>query len=147
MKSAKPLFLMIGLLLVGPVVMAQTDEAQIMALREASNLALKAFDDEKALSFLTDDVYTSTGNGTLLAGKEALKAHIARGGTGKMYWVRGPREITVNAKNGLACETGTWHGHDPEIGPDTVAGGHCSAMWTKASGTWKTKSLLFVTLP
>ncbi|MGB5371298.1 MAG: hypothetical protein WBN18_12790, partial [Flavobacteriaceae bacterium] len=91
MKSAKPLYLMIALLLVNSVLVAQADEAQIMALREASNLALKAYDNEKVLSFLTDDVLTTTGNGTLLAGKAALKAYISGGGTGKMYWVRSPK--------------------------------------------------------
>ncbi len=146
MKSAKPLYLMIALLLVNSVLVAQTDEAQIMALREASNLALQAYENEKVLSFLTDDVLTTTGNGTLLAGKEALKAYIATGSMSKMYWVRSPKEITVNAQNGLAWETGTWNGYDPEKGPDAVVGGNYSAMWTKVSGSWKIKSQLFVAL-
>ncbi len=59
---------------------AQTDEAQILAKREASNLALKAYEHEKVLSFLTDDVLTTTGNGTLLAGKEALTSLYCRSG-------------------------------------------------------------------
>jgi uncharacterized protein (TIGR02246 family) len=146
MKSAKPLFLMIAILLVNTVVVAQTEEARISALREASNLALKAYDNEKVLSFLTDDVLTTTGNGTLLAGKEALRAYIAEAGASKMYWVRSPKEITVNAQNGLAWETGIWNGYDPEKGPDAVVGGNYSAMWTKASGSWKIKSQLFVAL-
>jgi ketosteroid isomerase-like protein len=146
MKSAKLLFLMIALLLVSSGLVAQTDEVQIMALREASNLALKAYDNEKVLSFLTDDALTTTGNGTLLAGKEALKTYIAGGAASKMYWVRSPKEITVNAQNGLAWETGTWKGYDPEKGPYPVVGGNYSAMWTKDSGTWKIKSQLFVAL-
>ena len=146
MKSAKPLYLMIALLLVNSVLVAQTHEAQIIALREASNLALKAYDNEKVLSFLTDDVLTTTGNGTLLAGKAALKVYISGGGTSKMYWVRSPKEITVNPQNGLAWETGTWNGYDPEKGPDAVVGGNYSAMWTKVSGSWKIKSQLFVAL-
>ncbi len=125
---------------------AQTDEAQILAKREASNLALKAYEHEKVLSFLTDDVLTTTGNGTLLAGKEALRAYIAKAGASKMYWVRSPKEIKVNAQNGLAWETGTWNGYDPEKGPDAVVGGNYSAMWTKVSGSWKIKSQLFVAL-
>ena len=63
-----------------------------------------------------------------------------------MYWVRSPKEIKVNAQNGLAWENGTWNGYDPEKGPDAVVGGNYSAMWTKVSGSWKIKSQLFVAL-
>ncbi|MGB5370349.1 MAG: nuclear transport factor 2 family protein, partial [Flavobacteriaceae bacterium] len=94
----------------------------------------------------TDDVLTTTGNGTLLVGKEALKAYISGGGPSKMYGIRTPEEILVNEGLGLAWETGTWNGHDPEKGPDAVVGGNYSAMWTKVSGSWKIKSQLFVAL-
>ena len=40
---------MVSLMLVTSGLVAQTDEAQIMAKREASNLALKAYDNEKVL--------------------------------------------------------------------------------------------------
>lgn len=125
---------------------AQTDTEQILAIRNASNQALKAYDNEKVLSYLTADALTTTGNGTLLSNKNALKEYILEGGKSTMYWVRTATEIVVNEKRGLAWENGTWKGYDPKQGDDAFVGGNYSAMWTKASGEWKIKSQLFVTL-
>ena len=58
---------------------AQTDTEQILAIRNASNQALKAYDNEKVLSYLTADALTTTGNGTLLSNKNALKEYILEG--------------------------------------------------------------------
>lgn len=125
---------------------AQTDTEQILAIRNASNQALKDYDNEKVLSYLTADALTTTGNGTLLSNKKALKEYILEGGKSTMYWVRTATEIVVNEKRGLAWENGTWKGYDPKQGDDAIVGGNYSAMWTKASGEWKIKSQLFVTL-
>lgn len=125
---------------------AQTEEEQILAIRNLSNTALKAYDNDKVLSYLTDDALTTTGNGTLLCGKKELEKYILEGGKSKMYWIRNTTEILVNSNRGLAWETGTWNGYDPEKGDDAIINGHYSAMWTKTSGVWKIKSQLFVTL-
>lgn len=125
---------------------SQSNESQIRTLREASNFAMKSYDHEKVLSFLTEDALTTTGAGTLLAGKQALRSYIAEAPNSKMYWVRTPSEIRVNETKGLAWETGTWKGVDPSKGPEVIVGGNYSAMWTRASGDWKIKSQLFVTL-
>lgn len=125
---------------------AQDSKKQIQELREASNAALKALDHEKVLSFLTEDALTTTGNGTVLNSKQALRGYIKASGPSKMYWVRTPGEIKVNESRKLAWETGVWKGYDPEKGAEPIIGGKYSAMWTKASGEWKIKSQLFVTL-
>jgi ketosteroid isomerase-like protein len=125
---------------------AQEAEARIRSLRAASNQALKAYDYPKVLSFLTDDVLTTTGAGTLLCGKKDLQAYIEQAPDSKMYWVRTPSVVSVNAAAGLAWETGTWKGYDPAAGEKPVVGGNYSAMWTRASGDWKIKSQLFVSL-
>ncbi len=125
---------------------AQTNQEQIVALRNASNQALKSHDLTKILSYLTDDVLITTGNGTLLTNKNALKHYILDAGASKMFWIRTPNEIVVNEKRGLAWENGTWKGYDPDKDKDAIVGGNYSAMWTKASGAWKIKSQLFVTL-
>ena len=65
--------------------LAQTEAATIRALRQASNEALQAYDNEAVLSYLTEDALTTTGNGTLLAGKVALRQYIAEIGPSKMY--------------------------------------------------------------
>lgn len=136
----------LALLLSGPGLLAQTDEAQIRAVREASNQALKAHDTEAELSFLTEDVLITTGNGTLLSGKEALRNYIEGFGESNMYWVRTPTHLEVNAATGLAWEAGTWKGYDPDQGADPVVGGRYAAQWTRAPGTWKIHSELFVAL-
>ena len=126
--------------------LSQTNKEQILAIRNASNLALKSYENEKVLSYLTDDVLTTTGNGTLLTGKKALEKYILNGGKSKMYWIRNSKEIIVNEKRGLAWENGIWNGYRPDRGDDSIVSGNYTAMWTKESGVWKIKSQLFVTL-
>ena len=126
--------------------LSQTNKEQILAIRNASNLALKSYENEEVLSYLTDDVLTTTGSGTLLTGKKALEKYILDGGKSKMFWIRKTEEITVNEKRGLAWENGIWNGYNPEKGDDSIVNGNYSAMWTKESGVWKIKSQLFVTL-
>jgi hypothetical protein len=59
--------------------LSKTNKEQILAIRNASNLVLKSHEKEEVLSYLTDDVLTTTGNGILLSGKEALKKYIFAG--------------------------------------------------------------------
>ena len=147
MKQFNPiLFAIICFLVFSTKLIAQTDEEQIIANRNASNSALKSHDIEEVLSYLTDDALTTTGNGTLLCGKKELESYILAGGKSKMYWIRDTKEIVVNSKRGLAWESGNWRGYDPDKSEDPVVSGKYSAMWTKASGSWKIKSQLFVTL-
>ena len=134
------------LLFIAAGLQAQSDERVILNAREASNKALKNYQHERVLSYLTEDVLTTTGNGTLLAGKESLRNYILNASPSKMYWVRTPGQIKVNKERGLAWETGTWKGYDPQQGDQSVVGGKYSAMWTRASGSWRIKSQLFVTL-
>ena len=125
---------------------SQTDKEQIIAIRNSSNLALKSYDIAQVLSYLTNEVLTTTGSGVLLSGKKALEKYILDGGESKMYWIRTPKEIIVNDKIKLAWEDGNWKGYDPEKGSNSIVSGNYSAMWTKESGEWKIKSQLFVAL-
>lgn len=140
------LFAFVCLLIVSPELFSQTDKEQIAELRNASNSALKTYDHKEVLSYLTDNVLTTTGNGTLLCGKEELEAYILAGGKSQMYWIRETEEIKVNAIRGLAWETGIWNGYNPEKSEKSLVNGNYSAMWTKEHGSWKIKSQLFVTL-
>lgn len=119
---------------------------QIRGQREASNKALRNFDEVLNSTFLTDNVLITTGAGTLLSGKTELIAYINNAKGPKMYWVRTPDEIRVNPETNLAWETGTWKGYE-QGSPESVVGGKYSAQWTKKSGTWLIQSQLFVTLP
>lgn len=125
---------------------SQNDEEQIREVRAASNQALKSYQSEKVLSLLTEDILTTTGNGSLLAGKESLRNYIQEAGPTRLYWIRTPESIEVNKERGLAWETGTWKGYDPGQGKAAVFGGNYAAMWTNKSGLWCIKSQLFVTL-
>ena len=125
---------------------AQSDQEQIITLRKASNAALKAFEHEQFLSYLTDEVHVTTGNGTLVQGKAPLRQYIAAAIGTKTYFIRTTHEVLVNTDRGLAWETGTWKGYAASREEETLAGGRYSAMWTKESGKWLIKSELFVAL-
>lgn len=138
-------FLVAALFVITPLyAQLQNDKVEILQLRNAYNAAIKNFSNEQ-FSFLTNDVLTTTGNGTLIRGKENLKKYLQKASVSKMYWVRTPSEIDVNTKLGLAWEMGTWKGY--AIDSDKVfAGGKYSAQWAKINGVWKIKSQLFVML-
>ena len=140
-----PLFMLL-LILTTSTVFGQNDEDQILNTRNNSNAALRTYNLELILSYLTDDVLITTGNGTLLAGKEALRMYIFDAGESKMYWIRTPNEVVVNESTYLAWENGMWKGYDPDKGTQPIIGGKYSAMWTKADGKWLIKSQLFATL-
>jgi len=125
---------------------AQSDEVEIQRLREAYNTALKNYDHELSLSFLTDGVLSTISNGTLIQGKQNLREYIRNNSGTKMYWVRTPKEIDVNAVLGLAWETGSWKGYAAGSDEKSVTGGKYSAQWIKVNGTWKVNSELFVKL-
>ncbi|QIA07180.1 YybH family protein [Draconibacterium halophilum] len=147
MKQTKYiLFAVLCTLIFTSELFSQTNEEQISAIRNASNSALKSYDTQEVLSYLTDDVLTTTGNGTLLCGKDELQKYIIDGGKSRMYWIRDTKEIIVNIERGLAWESGVWNGYDPEKSNNSIINGNYSAMWTKESGIWKIKSQLFVTI-
>jgi ketosteroid isomerase-like protein len=128
---------------------AQSSEEKIRSVREASNAALKALDEEANMEFLTDDVLIATGAGTLLSGKDELRAHIESvADASPMYWVRTPAEIIVNEERGLAWETGVWHAYsaDEPNEKSPVSHGNYAAQWVLLTGEWKIQSQLFVTL-
>lgn len=127
-------------------IFSQSNKTQILELRKASNAALQEYNIDLVLSFLTEDVLITTGNGTLLAGKESLRKYIRSAGESKMYWIRTPKEIKINEEKGLAWENGTWKGYDPDKSNKPIVGGKYSAMWTKETGRWLIKSQLFVSL-
>jgi hypothetical protein len=119
--------------------------AQILSQREASNKALRAFDHELNATFSTDDAFITTGMGVLISGKDEQEIYLKSLKGPKMYWIRTPDEVIVNPTTKMAWETGTWKGY-LENSDEVVVGGKYTAQWTKASGTWLIRSQLFVTL-
>jgi ketosteroid isomerase-like protein len=146
MKYIRKIFLsLIGILLVIFSYAQESEVSQILVQREASNQALRAFDEELNASFSTEDALITTGAGTLISGKMELMKYIQESTGPRMYWIRTPDEVLVNPKILLAWETGTWKGY-VEGSDEAVVGGKYSAQWTKKSGTWLIQSQLFVTL-
>lgn len=125
---------------------AQTDRDKILTLRVASNQSLKEADHARFLSYMTDGVHVTTGHGTLIQGKETLRAYLAKAVGSHIYFVRTSLEVEVNPERGLAWERGTWKGYDSEKGDTATTGGRYAAQWTKANGEWRIRSELFVTL-
>jgi hypothetical protein len=149
MKSIRCVFgpiLFLFALIVNVAAQAQLDKDEILKLRNAYNTALKNYDHELSLSFLTDGVLSTISNGTLIQGKQNLREYIRNNSGTKMYWVRTPKEIDVNTVLGLAWETGTWKGYAAGSDEKSVTGGKYSAQWIKVNGTWKVNSELFVKL-
>jgi len=134
------------LLMQGTPAQAQHNQDEIKKLREAYNAALKNYDVELTLSFMTDGILSTISSGTLIQGKANLRAYIESRSDSKMYWMRTPKEIEVNDETGLAWETGSWKGYAPETGKEPVTGGKYSAQWIKVNGAWKVNSELFVKL-
>ncbi len=125
---------------------AQTDRDKILTLRVASNQSLKETGHDRFLSYMTDDVQVTTGNGTLIQEKETLRAYLAKAVGSQIYFVRTSLEVEVNPERGLAWESGTWKGYDTEKSATPMRGGRYAAQWTKANGEWRIRSELFVTL-
>ena len=88
----------------------------------------------------------TAGHGSLISGKETLRAYVANGNWETYYWVRTTLEVEVNEERGLAWETGTWKAYERKGDGSSVAGGKYSAMWTHETGSWLIKSELFVAL-
>lgn len=125
---------------------AQSDRERILNLRKDSNSALKVFDHAQFLSYLTDDVQITTGNGTLLKGMEKLRGYLAENVGNRIYFIRTSTEVEVNAQRGLAWETGTWKGYATGQEEKSIAGGKYAAQWTKTAEGWRIRSELFVAL-
>ena len=143
------LIMALFLLLVTESLSAQASEGMIRAVRDSSNAALKALDEEANMRFLTNDVLITTGSGSLLSGKDELLAYIESAtGTAPMYWIRTPEEIIVNEERGLAWETGVWNGYsgDDRDEENPLFQGNYAAQWVRTSNQWKIQSQLFVTL-
>ena len=124
---------------------AQTDKELILKSRQNSNQALLSGDTEGVLENLTEDVFITTGSGTLISGKNQLRNYVASADS-TISFKRNPNKVQVNDKLGLAWEQGTWYGYKLSNPGESVIGGNYSAMWKKISGRWYISSQLFVTL-
>ena len=85
----------------------------ILDIRRASNEAIESGDLNAIASFWENDVLISTGAGTLLAGREEVKAYLGAvfAKTPDIVFVRITKDIQENLQTQMAWEEGEWKGY------------------------------------
>lgn len=127
---------------------SKSDKQTIQETRKLSNRALKAHRLADFLSYFTQDLSITSGNGSVVLGKDSLENYLSRvfEEDKDLYFVRTAQRVSVSSTGDRAWEEGKWVG----LRPDTLGwqniGGQYAAMWVKEEGVWKIKSELFVTL-
>lgn len=134
----------IFLLLLGArCTIAQSAEAQIRAIRTASNAAIARHDADGVVRDMLNDYSIVTGRGQHVEGKDSVLALWRKTFNtmpGVLY-IRTPASIVVSKNDSLAWETGQWTARHSYSG-----GGNYSAMWRKTANSWKLAAELFVSL-
>ena len=120
----------------------------ILQIRKLSNQAIKAHNIEDLAKYLTDDITITTGNGTIIHGKDSLRNYLSTvfRNNKDLYFIRETTVIKINSTEDRAWETGQWKGLRSASPGQADIGGRYSAMWVKRKNLWKIKSELFVQL-
>ena len=127
---------------------SKQEKQSILEIRKLSNRALKTHQLPDFLSYFSDDLSITSGNGSVVRGKDSLANYLTRvfAETEDLYFVRTPQRVTVNDTGDRAWEDGKWVGLRPQTAGWENIGGQYAAMWVKEAGVWKIKSELFVSL-
>jgi ketosteroid isomerase-like protein len=127
---------------------SKSDKQTIQETRKLSNRALKAHNLADFLSYFTNDLSITSGNGSVVLGKDSLEKYLSRvfEEDKDLYFVRTAQRVSVSATGDRAWEEGKWVGLRPDTPGWQNIGGQYAAMWVKEGGVWKIKSELFVTL-
>lgn len=147
MRSLSALWLILATYAV-PLGAQQQDAALIREARTRSNDAIAAHDIDGILAELDSTFQVTAGSGqflqSVLAMGEAFSAQFAE--FPDAIYVRSPESVEIAYSRLLGFETGTWVGTWTTPAGPLRTGGRYSASWSKASGSWKIRSELFVTL-
>ena len=123
--------------------MAQSAEAQIKAVRMASNEAIARHDADGIVRNMLPDYSIVTGRGQHVDGKDSVLAFWRK--TFKalpgVVYLRTPVSIVISRNDSLAWETGQWTAER-----SYSKGGNYSAMWRKSENSWRLAAELFVSL-
>jgi len=127
---------------------SKSDKHAILETRKSSNRAMKAHQLADFLSYFSEDLSITSGNGSVVRGKDSLENYLSRvfEEDKDLYFVRTAQRVNVSASGDRAWEEGKWVGLRPETANWQNIGGQYAAMWVKEQGVWKIKSELFVTL-
>ncbi len=143
-------FLWLSLVLAALPAGAQTsdDASLIRDARTRSNQAIAAHSIDGILAELDSEFQVTAGSGRFLQGRdamgEAFSAQFAE--FPDAIYVRSPEAVDVAQSGSLGFETGTWIGTWTTPTGPLRTGGRYSASWSNASGSWRIRSELFVTL-
>ena len=141
---------LIALALMGAVAAAagQTPADDIRSVRSQSNAAIARHDVEAVVSFLDAEYQITVGNGKLFHGRagevEGWRDEFAQ--SADLVYVRTPESVEVSSSGERAAEIGVWVGTWTTVDGSHRAAGRYAAHWSKASGSWKIRSEIFVTL-
>jgi ketosteroid isomerase-like protein len=132
-----------------PAVVQKTDDAgAIRQARARSNDAIAAHKVQGIVAELDSTYQITAGSGRFIQGRLAMGEAFAaqfREFPDAVY-VRTPESVEVAEGGARAFETGSWVGTWTTPGGPLRTGGRYSASWSKASGSWRIHSELFVTL-
>jgi|SRR5579862_847656 len=123
-----------------------TAEAEIRAVRQASNGAIQHRDIKSFASTLTDDFMMIRGNGALVSSRQAYIDMFTQDFTDPkaIRYERIADKIEISNAAPLAAEHGHWIGRLPD--GTQAYGGSYMAMWRRTEAGWKIRSELFVLL-
>lgn len=123
--------------------MAQSAEAQIRAIRMASNDAIARHDADAVVRNMLADYSIVTGRGQHVEGKDSVLLFWRKTFQvmPEVVFLRTPASIVISRNDSLAWETGLWTAEH-----SYSKGGNYSAMWRKQGNSWKLAAELFVSL-
>lgn len=126
----------------------QTPADDIRSVRSQSNAAIARHDAEGVVASLDAEYQITVGSGKLFHGKageiEGWREEFAE--SADLVYVRTPETVEVSSSGKRAAEIGVWLGTWTDADGAHRAAGRYAAHWSKASGSWKIRSELFVTL-
>lgn len=127
---------------------SKTDDVLIREARGRSNAAIKVHDIGGIVAELDATYHITVGSGSFLESRDAM----GEGFRGRFaefpdtLYVRSAQTVKVAESGLLAFESGDWQGSWTTPAGPLRTGGSYAASWSKASGAWKIRSEVFVTL-
>jgi len=127
---------------------SKTDEVLIREARARSNAAIKAHDIRAIVAELDSSYHITAGSGSFLESRDAMgegfRSRFAE--FSDAVYVRTAQTVKVAESGLLAFESGDWQGSWMMPAGPLRTGGSYAASWSRASGAWKIRSEVFVTL-
>ena len=148
-RASYLIFLSLSVVIMAVPGAAQENDARLIReARARSNRAIAAQDVRGIVAELDSAFQITAGSGRFLQGRDAMAEAFQDQFTAftDAVYVRSPESVEIAGSGLLGFETGNWVGTWTTPAGPLRTGGRYSASWSKASGSWKIRSELFVTL-